>query len=537
MMRSLKRIALASIAMVMLAAGCGASKAEAPQTRQIATQAPIQQTATQAPPVQQAATQPEAPSAQAPVAQEQIEKAKYVFLFIGDGMGYPQINTAEILAKQIVSPGTIGVERMEFTQFENAGSVTTYDAESFCPDSASTGTAMASGNKTLGGVINMDVTKTEKFTIISELAKSAGYKVGVISSVSLDHATPACFYAKQASRGDYYDIGLQLVNSQFDFFGGGGFLQPTGKDGDKEDLVELAMSNGFTVPVTNDEILALDGDSGRVLAISPVLADAKSLPYELDRLKSDVGSLSLAQFVQKGIDVLDNENGFFLMTEGGKVDWACHANDAASAMFDTLALNDAVQVAVDFASNHPGDTLILVTGDHETGGLTIGFAATGYSTFFEKTLSQNMSFIQFDETYVKNMRESGATFEDAMAEITKVFGLEPPASADGANAGMALTEGEYKKLQEAYALSIIPSSDRNYDENQSILYGAYEPLSVTCTHILNNKAGIGWTSYAHTGVPIPVFAYGAKAGIFGGSYDNTDIFRKLSEVMELGQSA
>ncbi|MDR1638581.1 MAG: alkaline phosphatase [Clostridiales bacterium] len=526
-MRTFKRLAAATIIAAILATGCGSAK-------------PASQTQTQAPAAPQAAQTQKPASTVAPTVEPAPVdvaaaqgKAKYVFLFIGDGMGYPQINTAEILAKQISAPGTIGVERMEFTKFENSGSVTTFDAESFCPDSASTGTAMASGNKTLGGVINMDVTKTEKFTIISELAKDAGYKVGVISSVSLDHATPACFYAKQASRGDYYDIGLQLVNSSFDFFGGGGFLQPKGKDGDKEDLIAIAKTNGFAVPETNDEIMALSGDSGKVLAISPVLADAQSLPYELDRIRNGVDSLSLAQYVQKGIDVLDNEDGFFLMTEGGKIDWACHANDAASAMYDTLSLNEAVQVAVDFAQKHPAETLVLVTGDHETGGLTIGFAATGYSTFFEKTLSQNMSFIEFDATYVKSMRDNSATFEDAMAEISKVFGLVPPESGDESNAGMTLTDGEYKKLQDAYALSMIPSTDRNYDESQSILYGTYEPLSVTCTHILNNKAGIGWTSYAHTGVPIPVFAYGEKAGIFGGSYDNTDIFKKLTKVMEL----
>jgi alkaline phosphatase len=510
-----------AIALALTMFACGTTPANVPTT--VATQAPTAKT--------------DAPAPTAAAAPETNVSAKYVFLFIGDGMGYPQINTTEILAQQISNPGTIGVERMEFTKFPYSGSVTTYDAESFCPDSASTGTAMASGNKTLGGVINMDVTKTEKFTIISELAKASGYKVGVVSSVSLDHATPACFYAKQASRGDYYDIGLQLVNSGYDYFAGGGFLQPTGKDGDKTDLIEIAKQNGFAVPTTNDEILALNADSGRVLAISPVLADSKSLPYELDRLRGGADSLSLAEFTQKGIDVLNNDDGFFMMVEGGKIDWACHANDAASAMYDTLSMNDAVAVALDFAEQHPDDTLILVTGDHETGGLTIGFAATGYSTFFEKTLNQDMSFINYDETFVKQMRVNNTGFEDAMASISETFGLIAPDSAEAANevnAGMVLTEGEYQKIKDAYALSMLPSEERLFDEAQSLLYGTYEPLSVTCTHILNNKAGIGWTSYAHTGVPIPVFAYGSGADAFGGSYDNTDIFKKLVKVMDIG---
>ena len=464
-----------------------------------------------------------------------LETAKYVFLFIGDGMAYPQINTAEILAQKLEDPSQIGIKKTEFTQFPYAGSVTTYDAESFCPDSASTGTAMASGNKTLGGVINMDVSKTEKFTIVSELAKNKGYKIGVISSVSLDHATPACFYAKQASRGDYYDIGLQLVNSGYDFFGGGGFVQPTGKEKDKESLIDIAKKNGFTVPETKEDILALGASSGPVLAINPVLADASAMLYEIDRINQAPDSLSLAQFVQKGIDVLDNDNGFFLMTEGGKVDWSCHANDAAAAMHDVLALNDAVKVALSFAEQHPDETLIIVTGDHETGGLTIGFAATGYSTFFEKTLAQSMSFIKFDEL-VKDMRENQTSFDEAFSDINKYFGLiapDAPEASDDKNAGMVLTDVEYQKLKDAYGLSMKPADERNLDENQEILYGTYEPLSVTCTHILNNKAGIGWTSYSHTGVPIPVFATGIGAENFMGSYDNTDIFHKLTQVMQL----
>lgn len=471
----------------------------------------------------------------ASTTQKNAVSAKYVFLFIGDGMAYPQINTAEILAQKIFNPGEIGITKTEFTKFPFAGSITTYDAESFCPDSASTGTAMASGNKTLGGVINMDVTKTKKLTILSELAKKAGYKVGVISSVSIDHATPACFYAKQASRGDYYEIGLQLVNSGYDFFGGGGFKHPTGKGKDKTDLIKIAKQNGFTVPGTKEEILALNSSSGPVLAINPVLADSKSMHYELDRINLAPDTLSLAQFVEKGIDVLGSEKGFFMMVEGGKVDWACHANDGASAMYDTLALNDAVKAALNFAKKHPDETLILVTGDHETGGLSIGFAATGYSTFFEKILTQTMSFTQFDIKVAK-MRENKTSFENAFTTINEVFGLIAPdarEAKDEAKAGMVLTKEEYQKLKDSYKMSMLPPNERNQNENQMILYGTYEPLTVTCTHILNNKAGIGWSSYAHTGVPIPVFASGAGAEIFGGSYDNTDIFHKLVSVMKL----
>jgi len=446
--------------------------------------------------------------------------AKYVFVFIGDGMSAPQIHAAEILNGKRSGAEGIELKRMSFTQFPSVGFMTTYDAESFIPDSASAGTAMFSGNATLGGVVNMDVTKTQEYTVISELAKAAGYKIGVITTVSIDHATPACFYAKQASRSDYYDIGLQLVNSGYDFFGGGGFLQPEGKEGDKESLANLAKKNGFTVPASKEEILVLGADSGKVLAINPILFDDAAMLYEIDRVSQAPDSLSLAQIVEKGIEVLDNDDGFLMMVEGGKVDWACHANDAAAALHDVLAMDDAVQAALAFAEKHPDDTLIVVTGDHETGGLSIGYAATGYSTYFEKLLGQKMSYVKFDEL-IAGMREEGASFDEALAVADEHFGLD------------TLTERETQLLKDAYALSLQPASERALDESQQLLYGTYEPFSMACTHILSNRAGLGWSTYAHSGVPLPVYARGAGAEAFAGSYHNTDIFHKLVEVMGL----
>ena len=138
---------------------------------------------------------------------------KYVFMFIGDGMGNPQVTATQYYLGALENPdSTIPVPaQLSFTDFENVGLMTTYDASSFCPDSASTATSMASGQKTLSGVINYNIDLTESFKIITEYAKEAGKKVGVISSVSLDHATPAAYYAKSESRGEYYDIAAGRV--------------------------------------------------------------------------------------------------------------------------------------------------------------------------------------------------------------------------------------------------------------------------------------------------------------------------------------
>jgi alkaline phosphatase len=452
---------------------------------------------------------------------------KYVFMFIGDGLSYAQIVAAtDYLGVEKYENKVVSDVDLAFTQFEVAGTATTFDSTSFCPDSASTATSISTGNKTHSGVVNMDMTKTKVYETISEkLKKQKGYKIGIISSVPINHATPAAFYAHQASRNNYYDIGIELINSNFDYFAGGGLLQVEGKEGEQRNLVELAKQKGFEVPETTEEILSLHSQDAPVLAIIPDVDAGMALPYEIDR---EEGALSLADFTRKGIDVLDNDKGFFMMVEGGKIDWACHANDAMAAIGDVLAFNEAVEEAVKFYYQHPNDTLIIVTGDHETGGLTMGYAATGYSTYLDILGNQTMSYAMFDEK-IAGYREENVPFETVVKDIETNFGLitsEHPEAEE--NPSRVLSEYELQKLQDAYTMSMITKEDRTYSDADKLLYGGYEPLSVTITHVMNNKAGIGWTSYSHTGVPVGVFAKGVGEELFNGYYDNTDIFSKLS---------
>jgi alkaline phosphatase len=231
--------------------------------------------------------------------------------------------------------------------------------------------------------------------------------------------------------------------------------------------------------------------------------------------------------------VLNNDKGFFMMVEGGKIDWAGHANDAASTFGDTAAFDAAVQEAVKFYNQHPNDTLILVTGDHETGGLTIGFAGTGYNTNLEKITNQKMSYVEYDKT-VKEFVANGTSFEDAMGSVKESFGLMLNTDVDAeANPGMVLTDSEAAKLQAAYDMSMVPKADRKLSQDESVLYGSYEPFSVTLTHVLNNKAGINYASYSHTGVPVAMFAKGAGSQLFDGFYDNTNVFDMLQAITKV----
>ena len=482
-------------------------------------------------------------AAEAPVT---VASPKYVFLFIGDGMSYPQFQAAadylgavadddedEALPSLKYDERTSvldGPEALNFMNFEVAGSAVTYDSCSFAPDSASTATSIATGNKTYSGMINVDVTGTTEFeTIAEKLHSQKGWKVGVITSVNLNHATPAAFYAHQASRSSYYDIGLELIDSGFEYFAGGGLLKPDGhdKENPSENLYELAEAAGYKVTFTQDEAAAVTADDSKVILIDENLADSDSMDYEIDR---DDSQWSLADYVSKGIEVLDNDEGFFMMCEGGKIDWACHANDAGSTVNDVLALADAVQVAIDFAAEHPDETLILVTGDHETGGLTIGFAGTDYDTYLDNLTSQGISFAQFDTQYVASYKENSTSFEDAMKDVEELFGLKMEGEEDDR---LVLTEYEVERLRTAYELAMSDYSSSDYTQEQYVLYGTYNPFSVTVTHILNNKSGIDFTSYSHTGLPVAVFADGVGAEDFSGYYDNTDIYNKLAALVDV----
>ena len=469
----------------------------------------------------------------------EVTAPKYVFLFIGDGMSYPQIQStsdylgalndkdywqAEPSLDDNKGAKLDGPEYLNFMNFEAAGSAVTYDSNSFCPDSASTATSISTGHKTYSGTINMSEDyKTAYETIAEKVHEQLGMKVGVISSVNLNHATPAAFYAHQASRNDYYEIGLELIDSGFEYFSGGGLLKPTGSDGKQADLYTLAEEAGYTVVKTQAE--AEKVTEGPVIIIDENLADGDAMAYELDRTDD---MWSLADHVAKGIEVLDNDKGFFMMCEGGKIDWACHANDAASTIHDTQALADAVQVAIDFAEEHPDETLILVTGDHETGGLTIGFAGTDYDTYLNLLKSQKISFAKYDSDYVAGYKENKTSFADVCKDIEKLFGLK----TEGKDTDkLVLTDYELSQLKTAYEKSINGKETGMDQQQEYVMYGTYEPLTVTITHILNNKSGVSFTSYSHTGLPVAVLAEGVNAEVFNGYYDNTEIFNKLADML------
>jgi alkaline phosphatase len=197
---------------------------------------------------------------------------------------------------------------------------------------------------------------------------------------------------------------------------------------------------------------------------------------------------------------------------------------------DTLEFDNAIKAAYDFYQAHPDETLIVVTGDHETGGLTLGFAGTRYDTYFDVLNPQNVSYDAFSGKIFKEYKESiegNVDLEDVLPLLKEYFGLEVAGAGN-----LVLKDYEIEALREAFVQS-MSGVKVNAGIADYLLYGRYDPFTVQITHILNQKAGLGWATYSHTGIPVPTSAIGVGAEAFNGFYDNTDVAKKIMAIMGL----
>lgn len=295
------------------------------------------------------------------------KNAKYVFYFIGDGMGFSHVSLAE--GYKATKEGKIGNSPLCFSQFPVMGMATSYSANRYITCSSAAGTALSTGSKTNNGMLGVAPDSSD-LTSISYKIHNAGFPVGITTSVTIDHATPASFYANSAARSDYYSIAEQLPQSGFEFFGGGGFYGAKDKRQAEKSLYDVAQESGYEFAYGVEEYKAKKGSAQKMILFQADEAKRNNdLPYVAERVEGD---LQLPQVVEAAIDFLNNEKGFFLMVEGGKIDWAAHSNDLQGTILETLDFDQAIQVAYNFYLQHPDETLIVVTADHETGGVTLG---------------------------------------------------------------------------------------------------------------------------------------------------------------------
>ena len=442
------------------------------------------------------------------------QQAKYVFYFIGDGMGVNQVNGTEMYLAE--REGRIGVKPLLFTTFPVASMATTFSATNSVTDSSAAGTALATGTKTYNGAIGMDDNKNVLQTV-AEKAKKAGKKVGVTTSVSVDHATPAAFFAHQPNRNMYYEIALDLPKADFDFYAGGGFLKPTTTADKKEapSIFPIFEEAGYTIARGLDEYKSKAGSANKMVLIQKEGAEPSCLPYAIDRQEGD---LTLAEITESAISFLTKgkNKGFFLMVEGGKIDWACHGNDPATAFEEVVDMDNAVKVAYEFYKKHPNETLIVVTADHETGGLGLGTAK--YELFLKSLTNQKQSqdLLSKAITDMRKAKNNKVTWEEMKALLADKMGFWSV---------LPLSWEQEKMLRDEYEESFV----KNHTVFEESLYAKTEPMAATARKVMSQIAMVGWTSGNHTAGYVPVFAVGAGSKLFMGKMDNTEIPKRIAK--------
>lgn len=441
----------------------------------------------------------------------QAQQAKYVFYFIGDGMGVNHVNATEIfLAQQDDKTGTLP---LTFASFPYATFATTYSANSPVTDSAAAGTALASGIKTYNGAIGVNTDK-EPIENIAEKAKKAGKKVGVATTVSIDHATPASFYAHQVDRNMSYEIALDLIKADFDFYAGGGFVKPHTTSDRKEapSIYPQFEEAGYTVARGMDEYKEKANDAKKIILMQDE-KDGTSLTCAIDQEEDD---MTLADLTSSAIEFLTKgkNKGFFLMVEGGSIDWAGHANDGASAIAEIIDFDEAIKVAYEFYKKHPKETLIVVTADHETGGLTLGIDNI-YNLQLKNLKQQKTSPGKLSKVITDLRKENKkASWEEIKELLGEQLGFWKEIN---------INWEQEKELRDVYEATFV----RNRMPFTESMYSRTEPLAATAIKVLNETALIGWSSGGHTASYVPVFAIGAKADLFQGRMDNTDIPKRI----------
>ena len=413
--------------------------------------------------------------------QTDVNTPKNIIMVIADGMG-PAYTTAYRLYKD--DPNTPMVELTALDPFL-VGMAQTYPAQvsGYVTDSAASATALAAGVKTYNGAIGLDVAKQPLESVLQR-AKKLGKRTGVAVTSQIVHATPAAYMAHNESRNNYNEIADSFLDDRIngknvaDVMLGGGwnyFIR------DDRNLVEEFTSLGYQYADSYTALLALPKGKPTL----GLFAD-KGLSEALD----DTNPHRLSVLTESAISHLENPNGYFLLVEASQVDWAGHANDISSAMGEMEDLEQTMKLLKKYVDMHP-DTLVVLTADHSTGGLTIG-AGGDYRWSPE--------FIQNMKASVTVMSEKITGEEDMAEYVEDVFGF-------------ALNDDEKNHISGI-------STDMEPRAREAVLKS-----------ILDERTNTGWTTSGHTGIDVEVYAFGAGAQAFAGNLNNTDIAKKIFELL------
>lgn len=440
---------------------------------------------------------------------------KYIFYFIGDGFGLSQSMLAEnFLDATARDTQTVHLHLWDLPEM---GLSTTYSANSFVTCSSAAGTALATGVKTNNNMLGV-TPQQQPLTSIAKFLHKQGFLIGLISSVSIDHATPAAFYANVSSRNSYKDVALQLPTAGFEFLGGGGLKGAQ----NAPEIWDSLKKQGYFISNNPSEIKKHTFDKGKIYAISSNLCGEQDIPF---RLEEPQHPMHLSYFVTQMIRIFEPTNKpFFAMIEGGKIDWAAHYNDAAATLYEVIEMDSAFQIAYQFYLRHPNETLIIITADHETGGLSIGTEAKGYACQPELLTYQKQSIYTF-RSHIKTLTRKSYTLQEIYTALNEQFSFDK-------HSDLALTQKDSAQINLFYKMQ-TDSLISNTPEYQNWKLTAPNSWSDLGNQIFCNKIGLGWTTGSHTGVAVPVRTIGVGTKYFRGSYTNSDIPLKILKALNL----
>ncbi|AAV82843.1 MULTISPECIES: alkaline phosphatase [Idiomarina] len=418
------------------------------------------------------------------MVQAEEQKPNIIYI-IGDGMGFEYISAYRYAMSDLDS------KTIAETEFDAMlkGAATTYpDDNTWVTDSAAGATALATGVKSYNGAIAVD---SDKYPLqsIMELARENGWSTGSVSTSQVNHATPASFFTHHPSRYEYNQIAdkiaTQVVEGKpsFDVMLGGG---QSYFNRDDKNWLDVLPEHGMQVVTDMQKLNSVDS--------TPVMGlfAEKGLPFAID---GDVDAL--ANMTRTALRLLDKkQQPFALMIEGSEIDWCGHANDIACAVHEMDGLNRALKVVSEYRENNP-NTLIVMTADHSTGGLTLGRDGE-YAWHSDRVMKIKSS--------IASMSKEMLTMDtDSWAEYV----------ADKVNF----------ELTQEYLDELAIAAEKEGEEQQEALHQAL-------VYITGDITGTGWTTSGHTGVDVPVFADGPYSENFGGYMDNTDIGKQLIKVVK-----
>lgn len=440
--------------------------------------------------------------------------AKYVFYFIADGVGLNAFEMTDQYRRAVYGDSLVITSLPVRTHMVN------YMANAVVSDSAAGGTALAIGYQSRSYYIGVDAQDRPHDSIL-KVAHDNGYATGCITTVGINHATPATFYAHNTSRFDFEGIAMELINSDFIDFAAGGGVLATAYDADSTRksaprFRALFHEKGWTT--TGDPKVAASTTTSSVF-FHYKDGTRSDVPYAID---AEPGNVNLVTFMEAAIDNLSaRKNGkFIIMCEGGKCDYAAHANDAGTYVAENYNLDQCVRLAYEFYLKHPKETLIIVTSDHETGGVIYGHSGKPKYNIANLKYQTKSKSDMTDE--VRDLREACApqvpTYEQVRAIVDEGYSF---------GNGIDLTADDEAKLKVCY--------DKYFTSGEEVasLYERNDKIVDEASQIVARKANIIWAESGHTASYIPFFSVGVGSETFMGLHWNWEIPRQMSKIMKI----